>query len=140
MNELQVKLKCPFCKQSLMDESKVIDGHSSIKTVIQHGDKRAVLHLSSIYGSYNIDLEIPIPEDEIVLFFCPVCSSSLLTKSLCDVCHAPAAFFELFNGGKVEICTRRGCKEHSIKYSDQAQKISALYNVYEVFADPSRKG
>jgi hypothetical protein len=48
-------------------------------------------------------------------------------------------FFELVQGGKVQICSRRGCKKHLIEFSDLSQEISTLYNTYEVFADPSRK-
>ncbi len=139
MNELQVNIRCPYCKQSLMDEERQIDGYPSVKVVIQNSNKRGLLYLSSIYGSYNFTSEVYVPMDEIVLFFCPHCQSSLLLKDLCDKCSAPMTFFELFQGGKVQICSRRGCKKHLIEFSDLSQEISTLYNTYEVFADPSRK-
>jgi hypothetical protein len=103
------------------------------------GNKASTLNLSSIYGSYNIMSEIHIPEEELVLLFCPKCQASLLLKDSCEDCKAPLAFFELKNGGRVQICSRRGCKYHSIDYSNLSQKISTLYSAYEVFADPSRK-
>ena len=139
MNELQVNIRCPYCKQSLMDDGQIIDGYPSVKVVIQNSNKRGMLYLSSIYGSYNIISEFNIPMDEIVLFFCPHCQSSLLIKDLCDKCSAPMTLFELLQGGKVQICSRRGCKKHLIEFSDASQEISTLYNTYEVFADPSRK-
>jgi len=139
MNELQVNVRCPYCKQSLMDDGQIIDGYPSVKVVIQNSNKRGMLYLSSIYGSYNIISEFNIPKDEIVLFFCPDCHSSLLIKDLCDKCSAPMTFFELLQGGKVQICSRRGCKKHLIEFSDLSQEISTFYNTYEVFADPSRK-
>ena len=71
MNELQVNIRCPYCKQSLMDEDKTIDGYPSVKVVIQNSNKRGMLYLSSIYGSYNIISEFNIPMDEIILFFLP---------------------------------------------------------------------
>jgi methionyl-tRNA synthetase len=138
MNELQVNIRCPYCKQSLMDEGKTIDGYPSAKVFIQNSNKRGLLYLSSIYGSYNIISEVYVPMDEIVLFFCPHCQSSLLLKNLCDKCGAPMTFFELLQGGKVQICSRRGCKKHLIAFSNLSQEISTLYNTYEVFADPSR--
>jgi hypothetical protein len=122
-----------------MDEDFHIDDLPSIRVKIQHGDKTQNLYLSSIYGSYNISSELYIPKDEIVLFFCPECEASLILKELCGDCSAPTAFFELKDGGKVKICSRRGCKCHSIEYSDTSQKISALYTIHEVLADPSRK-
>ena len=139
MNEPQVNVRCPYCKQSLMYDNQIIDGYPSIKVVIQNSNKRGILYLSSIYGSYNIISEFNIPMDEIILFFCPHCQSSLLIKDLCDECSAPMTFFELLQGGKVQICSRRGCEKHLIEFSNLAQKISTLYNAYEVFADPSRK-
>ena len=104
MNELQVNLRCPYCKQSLMCDDQIIDGYPSIKVVIQNSNTRRMLYLSSIYGSYNIISEFNIPMDEILLFFCPDCQSSLLIKDLCDKCSAPMTFFELLQGGKVQIC------------------------------------
>jgi hypothetical protein len=139
MEKLAVNVKCPYCKKSFMDEETQIDGYPSVKVNIQYGNKIGALNLSSIYGSYNIISEIHLPEEELVLFFCPECQASLLLKDLCEDCKAPLAFFELKNGGKVQICSRRGCKYHSIDYSNLSQKISSLYSAYEVFADPSRK-
>ena len=138
MKKLQVNVKCQYCRESLMDEENSIDGFPSVKVVIQYGNKRGILNLSSIYGSYNIISEIYVPKDEIVLLFCPICSSSLLIKDMCDQCHAPMTLFELSRGRTVQICSRRGCKKHQIEFSNLAQEISTLYDHYEVFADPSR--
>ena len=139
MEKLVVSVKCPYCKKTLMDDKMQIDGFPSVRAKIQHCDRNGALYLSSIYGSYNIISEVHVPEGEIVLFFCPECHASLLLKDLCEACKAPLAFFELKNGGMVQVCSRRGCKFHSIDYSNLEQKISTLYSVYEVFADPSRK-
>ncbi len=138
MEKLVVSIKCPYCKKSLMDEETQIDGYPSVRVRIQHGNRSGSLYLSSIYGSYNIITETHIPNKEIVLFFCPECHASLLLKDSCEQCHAPLAFFKLKNGGKIQICSRRGCKYHAMDYSNISQKISAFYRVHEVFADPSR--
>jgi methionyl-tRNA synthetase len=139
MEKLVVSVKCPYCRKSLMDAEKKIDGHPSVKAKIQYRDKTGALHLSSIFGSYNIKSEIYIPEEEMVLFFCPECNASLLLKDLCKECQAPLAFFELNNGGMVQICSRRGCEYHFLDYTNFAQKVSAFYNTYKTVADPSRK-
>jgi len=141
MNELHVlvNVKCPYCKQSFMDDDRRIDGYPTVKVIIQKGNKQGFLYLSSIYGSYNIISEIDIPIDEIVLFSCLHCQSSLLTKNLCDKCNAPMISFELRNGGKVQICSRRGCKKHLIEFSNLAQEISEFYNVYSGDTAPQRK-
>ncbi len=139
MKELVVQVKCPYCRKILMDGKKQIDGYPSVKTKIKHHDKTGELYLSSIFGSYNIISEIYVPEGEIVLFFCPECDASLLLKDLCEECKAPLAFFELKNGGTVQICSRRGCKYHFMDYTNFAQKLSAFYDTYKTIADPSRK-
>jgi hypothetical protein len=139
MEKLAVSVKCPYCKKSFMDEETQIDGYPSVRVSIQYRNKIGALNLSSIYGSYNVISEIHLPEDELFLFFCPECHASLLLKDLCQDCKAPMVYFELKNGGKVQICSRRGCKNHLIEFSDLAQRISTLYSVHEVFADPTRK-
>lgn len=141
MNELHVhvNVKCPYCKRSFMDDDRRIDGYPTVKVIIQKGNKQGFLYLSSIYGSYNIISEIDVPMDEIVLFSCPHCQSSLLTKNLCDKCNVPMISFELRNGGKVQICSRRGCKKHLIEFSNLAQEISEFYNVYSGDTAPQRK-
>ncbi|MDH5385803.1 MAG: hypothetical protein OEY18_13965 [Candidatus Aminicenantes bacterium] len=139
METFVVNVKCPYCRKSLMDEKKQIDGYPSVKTQIQYRNKTSALYLSSIFGSYEIISEIPIPKEETVLFFCPRCHASLMLKDSCEECKAPLAFFELKNGGTVQICSRRGCKYHFMDYTNFAQKLSAFYEVYKTLADPSRK-
>lgn len=139
MKKLIVNVKCPYCRKSLMDEEKQIDGYPGVKTRIQHREKIGILYLSAVFGSFNIISDIYIPKEEIVLFFCPECNSSLLLKDLCEECKAPLAFLELKNGGTVQICSRRGCKYHFMDYTNFAQKLSAFYSTYSTLADPSRK-
>jgi methionyl-tRNA synthetase len=139
MKELVVSVKCPYCRKSLMDAEKQVDGYPSVKTNIRYRDKTGTLYLSSVFGSYNIISEIFIPQGEMVLFFCPECNASLLLKDLCEECKAPLTFLELKNGGTVQICSRRGCKYHFMDYTNFAQKLSAFYDTYKTTADPSRK-
>jgi len=139
MKKLVVSVKCPYCKKSFMDEKTQIDGLPSIRVRIQHSNKNGNLYLSSIYGSYNVKSEVYLPKEETFLFFCPDCNASLLLKDMCEECKAPLAFLELKNGGTVQICSRKGCRFHSIDYSNMSQKISELYSVHEVFADPSQR-
>ena len=139
MHELKVQVKCPFCRQSLMDEDEMIDDLPSIKVFIQFSDKKGFLYLSSIYGSYTIRSEVHIPLNEIVLFFCPHCRSSLLTNTLCEKCQVPMAAFELRQGGKVQICSKRGCKKHIIEFSNLSQEISTFFTEYSAPAEPPDK-
>jgi len=54
MKELVVSVKCPYCRKSLLDTEKQIDGFPSVKTHIRYRDKTGKLYLSSVFGSYNI--------------------------------------------------------------------------------------
>jgi methionyl-tRNA synthetase len=139
MEKIVVNVKCPYCRKSLIDEAKQIDGYPSVKIKIQHHDKTGSLYMSSIFGSYNIISDIYVPEEEMVLFSCPECNASLLLKDLCEECNAPLAYLELKNGGTVQICSRRGCKYHFLDYTNFAQKLSVFYDKYKKQADPSRK-
>jgi hypothetical protein len=138
MEKLVVTLKCPHCKISLMNEAVEINDFPSIRIRIQYSEGEGALYLSSVYGSYDIVSEVNVPENEIAKFLCPSCKAFLLLERECEECGAPLAFFELESGGKVQVCTRRGCQYHTIEYSDKSQKISVLYDTYEVFADPTR--
>jgi len=119
-----------------MDSEHLIDGYPSARVIIQIGNKRGYLYLSSLYGSYNIATDIHIPKDAIVVFFCPYCNSVLISKNLCDKCGAPMVAFEFVGGSKIQICSRKGCKKHFIEFEDLEKEISAFYNVYSVFFNP----
>jgi hypothetical protein len=139
MEKLVVSLKCPHCKKSLMNENIEINEFESIKVKISYRESEGELYLSAVYGSYDIISRIDVPEGECAVIACTECKTSLLIDERCEECGALLAIFELNTGGRVQICSRRGCRYHSIDFSDPTQKISALYTAYEVFADPQRK-
>lgn len=131
---LQVNVRCPYCKKSLMYEEKEIDGYPSIIVIIQYRNKRGKLYLSSVYGSYNTIFESSfMPLGEIAVFFCPECNSVLYSKSLCEKCQASMTAFEFIEGGKVQVCSRYGCKKHFIEFENIEKELSAFYNAYPLF-------
>ena len=134
---IQVNVKCPYCKESLMDNVHTIDGKPSIKVSIQSGNKLGDLYLSSLYGSYEIISEIDFIEDEIYIFSCPHCNSVLTSKNLCEKCSASMVAFEFIGGSKILICSRRSCKKHLIEFEDLEKEISAFYSVYSLFFAPT---
>ena len=137
---IKVQVKCPYCKKSLMDNGQLVDELPSIKLVVQYGNKRGNMYLSSLYGSYNINCDIDLPKDQIVILFCPHCNSVLITKFLCEECNAPMIAFDFIEGSKILICSRLGCKKHFIEFEDLEKQISAFYSAYPVYFSPiSRK-
>ena len=130
---IQVNVKCPHCGKSLMDEEVKIDDHPSVKLNIQWSGKRARLCLSSLYGSYKVDSELPVPEGEVVKFFCPHCNVNLAGSRSCEKCNAPMVPLRFTEGGTVQICSRRGCKKHLIEFEELETALRAFYDKYSPF-------
>jgi hypothetical protein len=131
LNFVKLTLKCPKCGKPLVDETKMIDNVPSIKLFIRMGEKEGYIWLSSIYGSYNLESTFEILKDEIAVFKCPHCLSDLTSDESCGECSAPLVDFHLIEGGKVSICSRAGCKKHSIEFEDLATAMSHFYNEFE---------
>jgi NADH:ubiquinone oxidoreductase subunit E len=109
-------VNCPRCNHSLMDPTYLIDGYHSIKVTVSFGNKHGWLRLSSLYGSYSVDYEYPIPEETIVNFFCPHCHTELSSSSVCPICAATMVPMIVRDGGVLQICSRRGCKGHMLDF------------------------
>ncbi len=107
-----VEVSCPRCNHSLMDTRHLVDGHTSIRVTVSFGKVHGWLCLSSLYGSYNVASEYPIPENTVAHFFCPHCHGELLGTSDCPECGAPMVRMIIRGGGVVQICSRKGCKGH----------------------------
>lgn len=105
-----VELKCRYCGESLSDPEHMVDGNPGIKLKVRSGDKNAIVWLSSVFGSSNLESEVSFAKGEIVTFACPNCSAELTTSQKCDDCGAPVAKFKISDGGKVRVCCRNGCK------------------------------
>jgi len=130
---IHLNVKCPHCEKSLMDEKLKIDNYPSIKVKIGYKGKTGKLNLSALYGSYNINSELDVPEGEIARFFCPYCNSELKSTRTCEVCNAPMVAFKSAQGGLLQICSRHGCKKHLIEFEDLETEISVFYDEYSTF-------
>jgi len=109
-----VEVSCPRCNRSLMDETFAIDGYPSIKVSVCFDHEDGVLRLSCLYGSYNFSTELDIPADAVVKFNCPHCRGQLPSASYCSTCEAPMVPMLVRGGGIVQICSRRGCRNHML--------------------------
>jgi len=127
-NLISLKVKCPVCGKSLMDEEQLVDNCPSIKLTIKLGDDTGTIRLSSVYESYNYLTDIELPENEISALTCPLCNTDLVSKLECEVCKAPMIPLDLELGGNVSICSRIGCKNHFMKFVDFS---FALKNLFE---------
>ncbi len=127
---MALKLKCPVCGASLMDEDRLVDNESSIRLNIMIGERKGSINLSSIYGSYNYYTDIDIKKDEIAEFSCPHCGAQIKSDSECLTCGAGMVPLYLDMGGKVSFCSRSGCKNHKVEFEDLSIAMNKLYQEY----------
>lgn len=127
---ISLKLKCPVCGKSLMDESQLVDNEPSILLNVEIGDSKGEIHLSSIYGSYNYMTDIEMPAGEVAKFSCTHCETHITSDSECLSCGANMVPFYLDMGGKVTICSRSGCKNHIVAFEDLAVALKKMYQEY----------
>ncbi len=112
-----VEVSCPRCNHTLMDPTRLIDGHPSICVTVSYGEQHEWLLLSSLYGSYTTQTGSEIPMGLVVHFFCPHCHGELIGASNCAACEAPMVPMIVRGGAIVQICSRRGCKSHMLDLS-----------------------
>lgn len=130
---IKVKLKCPRCSKSLMDESLPIDSRPSVRLLAACGAKKGELHLSSVYGSYRIKSGVEMRKGAVARLFCPHCRKELSGGRVCEKCEAPMVPLALQEGGVVQICSRRGCKKHLLEFEDPEAELGAFYSAYSTF-------
>ena len=107
-----VEVSCPKCNHSLSDPDHQVDGHPGIRVTASFGKKHGWMLLSSLYGSYNVESEHDVPQDQVVNFFCPHCHTELNSAAQCPECDASVVSMTVKGGGLVQICSRSGCKGH----------------------------
>lgn len=125
---ISLQVKCPVCKKSLMDNEHKVDNEPSIQLNIETPGKSGFIRLSSIYESYNYDSEITIEPDVIAVFLCPHCKSVITSQELCTACRAPMSTVLLDIGGKINFCSRKGCKNHNICFEDLSYALTKIYH------------
>lgn len=109
-----LETSCPRCNHSLSDATLLLDGFPSIRVTASFGRKHGSLRLSSLYGSYTIQSDYEIPVEAVVNFFCPQCHAELTSWADCTRCSAPMVSMLVRGGGLLQVCSRRGCKEHRL--------------------------
>jgi len=130
---IQLNVKCPHCKHSLLDETNKIDEHPSAHFLFECKGKEGELYLSSLYGSYNSKIPSFVSEGDTLTLFCPLCKASLMSTRNCEKCNAQMVLMDIEGGGSIQICSRKGCKRHLLEFEDLGDELKAFYNVYSTF-------
>ena len=113
-----ITVRCPKCRESLMDASAPIDGHPSIHLETPMNGSRGWVRLSSLYGSHNCKSQAEIPLDSIAPLHCTHCSEELHGAGLCPECGSPMAVMLIEDAGILQLCTRRGCNGHALDLNE----------------------
>jgi hypothetical protein len=125
-NLISLQTKCPVCNKSLMDKEHKIDNEPSINLIIETPGKSGIIRLSSIYGSFNYNCEMDLEPGVVAVFSCPHCKAKINTQELCYTCRAPMSSVLLEIGGKINFCSRNGCKNHNISFEDLSAALAKL--------------
>jgi hypothetical protein len=110
-----------------MEPEVQVDGLDSILFIAKVGNSQGHLYLSQIYGSYNkIFRHVEDMVGSIVECSCPRCNTPFPVVGTCE-CAAPIIALNLKHGGIINVCTRNGCKEHSLEFED----INAAFSLFQ---------
>lgn len=133
MNELiALRVNCPLCGKSLMDPKTLVDNIPGVKLNISFDDNKGTIHLSSIYGSFNYTTNLKIPMGKEVTFSCPHCEKEITSDQKCVECSAHMVPLKIENDGIVRICSRAGCKKHSVEFEDISQALEYFYHSFDI--------
>ena len=124
------EVKCPSCRKSLMDETKIINDKPAIKLATKYKEERGFLYLCSRYGCYDHQSDIKVPANAIVEVHCPHCDHLLSSTVECETCQAPMVTFAIKSGGRVSLCSRHGCNQHYVSFQDLETAIRKFHEEF----------
>lgn len=130
--DIALQVKCPACQKSLMDRHHRLDGYPSVALRARTRGKQGWLRLSPLYGSYAVESELALPDGTIARIFCPACEAELRSAVTCDQCRAPMVPLLLREGGRIYICSRKGCRKHYLEFEDVDEALSKFYASYSL--------
>ena len=117
-DSIKILVKCPTCGKPLMNPDVMLDDLSSIDLETKIGKKVGHIYLSQVYGSYTKKFDgVDDTEGVICSLFCPHCGNPFPLYQTCE-CKAPIVGLQLQAGGTIKICSRNGCKNHSLEFTD----------------------
>ena len=117
-HQIKIPVKCPLCHKSLLNKDTLIDDLPAIEIEAKVSEKVGRIFLSQIYGSFskifeNVDDVI----GSIAILSCSKCHQPFPVIQNCE-CRAPLVGMQLEVGGIIKICSRNGCKKHSLEFED----------------------
>ena len=122
---IHIQVQCPHCGKPLMATDPQIDQLDSIQLLVKIGDQIGHLYLSQVYGSYEKHFEnvANIP-DAVIECSCPHCFRPFPIHQPCGNCGAAVIGLDLKVGGIIKVCSRNGCKHHSLEFEDSQDALN----------------
>jgi hypothetical protein len=115
---LKLQVSCPNCKNSLMTPERLIDDLEAIRIKAKALDTTGEIFLSQVYGSYRKEFrDVKDVEGSVIEGLCPRCDTPFPINQMCE-CDAPLFSLSLHGGGLINICSRNGCKRHSLEFEN----------------------
>jgi hypothetical protein len=122
---IQIHVQCPHCGKSLMTPDPKIDQLDSIQLLVKIGDQIGHLYLSQVYGSYEKHFEnVANVPDAVIECSCPHCFRPFPIHQPCGNCGAAIIGLDLKVGGIIKVCSRNGCKHHSLEFEDSQDALN----------------
>ncbi|MBL0715612.1 MAG: hypothetical protein JJV98_18135 [Desulfosarcina sp.] len=121
---IHIHVQCPHCGVSLMTPNPKIDQLDSIQLQVKIGNRIGHLYLSQVYGSYEKIFEnVEDLPDAVVECSCPHCHRPFPVHHSCAICNAAVIELDLKVGGIIKVCSRNGCKHHSLEFEDSQDAL-----------------
>ncbi|MFZ7126892.1 MAG: hypothetical protein ACOWWM_12135 [Desulfobacterales bacterium] len=106
-----------------------VDQLDSIQFLVKIRDRIGNLYLSQVYGSYNKIFEgVEDNPGDIVQCSCPRCHQPFPVLHSCSSCTAPIIGLDLEGGGIIKVCSRNGCKQHSLEFENIDEALNLFHN------------
>ena len=117
----------------MMDPYHQINGKPSILLDIESNKLKGKIRLCAYYGCYDHEATIELKDQDVVKFSCPSCKEKLVSKNVCETCGAPMVPLSMEKGGRIYICSRKGCSEHYINFENVSDALRKMYNEFGYF-------
>ncbi len=127
---INIEVRCRFCRRSLMDSDRRVDGLPAVRFQAKILDKVGDVYLSQVYGSYAKEFDgVDDIDETIAALSCPHCHRPLPMQRLCH-CGAPVLRVDLLIGGVIKFCSRNGCEAHSLEF-ENADDAFSLFKAHD---------
>ena len=126
-NPIILSVNCPECGVSLIDEKNTVKGKPAIRLDAEISGRRGVIYLSAEYDSFDKKGSVPLPDGAVAKMYCPHCYKRLMSDLPCEECRAKMVHFSIEGGGDIHICSRVGCREHYVDFTNSGNPLQKLF-------------